>query len=201
MAEVEALEGCRVIIDLPDAHLDDLVAAGEVLVQEGLSVWTVPPIRSADLAKLRRTFGGRVRLGVHGLRTPDEVAQAAALAPDLLLTPFGDPAFLAAAGAVPIILGGLTPNEIERALSLKPAGVQVIPCDALGTLYARGLPGMFADAPLVAAGKLERFQCEMWLQAGAAAVSPLGTVSAEAVEEPDLTDLRHRCRALMQAIG
>ena len=39
------LAGTRVIVALPPAELDDLVAAGEVLIQEGLSVWTLPYAR------------------------------------------------------------------------------------------------------------------------------------------------------------
>ena len=38
------------------------------------------------------------------------------------------------------------------------AAVQVLPCDALGSLYARTVTGLFADEPLIATGRLERFQ-------------------------------------------
>lgn len=188
----QVLAGGRTIIELPEADTDDLVAAGEVLVQEGLSLWTVPFARRGELLRLREVFGRRVRLGVGDLRSPDEVGHARGAEPDLLLSPFASAELVDAAGPVPIVLGGLTPTEVARALLLGAAAVQVVPCDALGSLYARTLTAMFPGQPLIATGRLERFQCELWLDAGALAVCPLGAVSSGDVSDPDLTDLRHR---------
>lgn len=188
------LAGSRVIVELPAGDVDDLIAAGEVLIQEGLAAWTLPFDRHAELGPLREVFGRRARLGVSDLRSPEQVAAAAEAGADLLLAPFADPALLDAAGPTPVVLGGLTPSEVARALSLGPAAVQVIPCDALGSLYARTLTAMFPGEPLIAAGKLERFQCEMWLEAGALAVCPAGAIGADDVAEPDLAELRHRCQ-------
>ena len=188
MTPVEVLGDCRVIVQLPSADQDDLIAAGEVLIQERLDCWTVPPARSAELA------GRRVRLGVADLRTPELVTDALAYAPDLLLSPFASAELLAAASGTPMVLGGLTPTEIDQALRLGPAAVQAIPCDALGSLYARTLTALFEGEPLIAAGKLERFQCEMWLESGAAAVAPSGIFSTADVEDPDLSDLRRRAQ-------
>lgn len=188
------LAGSRVMVELPVGDPDDLIAAGEVLVQEGLVAWTLPFDRRAELARLREVFGRRVRLGLADLRSPEQVATASGAGADLLLTPFAEPALVEAAGATPVVLGGLTPSEVARALSLGPAAVQVIPCDALGSLYARTLLGMFPEQPLIAAGKLERFQCEMWLEAGALAVCPAGAIGSDDIAEPDLAELRHRCQ-------
>ena len=101
---------------------------------------------------------------------------------------------MAAAADTPLVLGGLTPSELSAALRFGTAAVQVLPCDALGSLYARTVTGLFADEPLIATGRLERFQCELWLDAGAVAVSPTGAFSTDDVEDPDLTDLRRRAQ-------
>ncbi|HVK45481.1 MAG TPA: hypothetical protein VM429_11320, partial [Micropruina sp.] len=61
MESVDVLAGTRVIVALPPAELDDLVAAGEVLIQEGLSVWTLPYARRHELEGLRQVFGRRAR--------------------------------------------------------------------------------------------------------------------------------------------
>lgn len=195
MEWVEVLAGTRVIVGLPEAAIDDLIAAGEVLVQEGLTAWTVPVSRHAELPRLRSVFGGRVRLGVGDLRDPGQVRLARDVEPDLLLSPFASEDVLRAAESTPIALGALTPAEIARALELGPAAVQVTPCDALGSLYARTVTDLFAGEPLIVTGKLERFQCEMWLDAGALAVCPVGLVGAADVADPDLADLRRRARA------
>ncbi len=189
------LAGSRMIVELPVGDPDDQLAAGEVLVQEGLATWVVPFERRAELVRLRELFGRRVRLGVSDLRTPGQVAQAASAGvTDLLLSPFASAALVDAAGDAPLVLGGLTPAEVATALELRPAAVQVVPCDALGSLYARTLTAMFPGEPLIATGKLERFQCEMWLDAGALAVCPLGAIGADDIAEPDLSELRHRCQ-------
>lgn len=188
----EVLADGRTIIELPEADPDDLIAAGEVLIQEGLSLWTVPFARRGELARLREVFGRRVRLGVSDLRSAADVGHALGTEPELLLSPFASEPLVDAAGDVPMVLGALTPTEVARALLLGAAGVQVIPCDALGSLYARTVTAMFAGEPLIATGRLERFQCEMWLDSGALAVCPLGAVSSGDVSDPDLTDLRHR---------
>lgn len=189
------LAGSRMIVELPVGDPDDQLAAGEVLVQEGLATWVVPFERRAELVRLRELFGRRVRLGVSDLRTPGQVVQAASAGvTDLLLSPFASAALVDAAGDAPLVLGGLTPAEVATALELRPAAVQVVPCDALGSLYARTLTAMFPGEPLIATGKLERFQCEMWLDAGALAVCPLGAIGADDIAEPDLSELRHRCQ-------
>ncbi len=194
MQWVEVLAGSRTIVELPTGDADDLVAAGEVLVQEGLSAWTVPFERRAELVGLRQVFGRRVRLGVSNLRTVDQVALAACGPADLLLSPFAFGGLLDAADGRPLVLGGLTPAEVAAALAFGPAAVQVTPCDALGSLYAQTLTAMFPDEPLIATGKLERFQCEMWLDAGALAVCPVGAIGVDDIAEPDLAGLRHRCQ-------
>ena len=53
MTSVEVLAGCRVIVELPVADADDLIAAGELLIQEHLDCWTVPYARRDELAALR----------------------------------------------------------------------------------------------------------------------------------------------------
>ncbi|HMQ38021.1 MAG TPA: bifunctional 4-hydroxy-2-oxoglutarate aldolase/2-dehydro-3-deoxy-phosphogluconate aldolase, partial [Micropruina sp.] len=194
MEWLEVLAGSRVIVELPAGDPDDLIAAGEVLIQEGLAAWTLPFDRHAELGRLRAVFGRRARLGVSDLRTTEQLEAASGAGADLLLTPFAEPALVEAAGEIPVVLGGLTPSEVARALSLGPAAVQVIPCDALGSLYARTLTAMFPEQPLIATGKLERFQCEMWLEAGALAVCPAGAIGPDDIAEPDLAELRHRCQ-------
>jgi 2-dehydro-3-deoxyphosphogluconate aldolase/(4S)-4-hydroxy-2-oxoglutarate aldolase len=114
-----------------------------------------------------------------------------------VFSPFADPELVEAAGSTPMVLGALTPSEVDQAVRAGAAGVQVIPCDAMGTLYARVLPAMFPGVPLIAAGRLERFQAEMWLDAGAVAVMPLGQITTAHVTEPDLAELRRRCQGLV----
>ncbi|QLQ16738.1 MAG: hypothetical protein HZY73_14985 [Micropruina sp.] len=185
----------RVIVDLPDGNPEDLVAAGEVLIQEALTSWALPIERLDELAELRQVFGARARIGVSGLRTAAQVRDAVAGGAAFLLADITREEMLAAAGGLPLALGALTLNEIARAADLSPL-VQVIPCDSMGSMYGRSLPALFPDVELIATGRMERFVVELWLEAGAAAACPRGWFSPDSVTEPDLSEFRQRCRAL-----
>lgn len=196
-AELDVLGETRVIMELPGAPLDDLIAAGEVMLQEGLTWWSLPVSRAAELVELRGLFGHRATFCLHDVRTSEQAQSAADAEVALIFSPLADPELVTAAGATPIVLGALTPTEVDRAVRAGAAAVQVIPCDAMGTLYARVLPGLFPNVPLIAAGRLERFQADMWLEAGAVAVMPLGQITTAHVTDPDLAELRRRCQALV----
>jgi 2-dehydro-3-deoxyphosphogluconate aldolase/(4S)-4-hydroxy-2-oxoglutarate aldolase len=163
----------EVIVSLPDIELDDLVPACEVLCQEGFRLWSVTVARLDDLAGLLRLFGRRAKVGVHDVTEPDQVVAAAA------------------AGAVlPVILGGLTPSELHAGMAAGAAGVQLVPTEAFGTAYARTLPELMKPAPLIATGRLERYQAELWLEAGAVAVWPSALVTATLASSESLDGLR-----------
>lgn len=185
----------RVIIDLPDGNPDDLVAAGEVLVQEGLTTWALPAARLEEWDELSAVFGRRASLGVSGVRTAAQVEAAVAAGAAFLLADITHKSLVAAAGDVPLALGALTPNEIARAAGLG-GPVQVVPCDSMGSMYGRALPALFPEVPLIATGRMERFVVDMWLEAGVAAVCPRGWFSPETLSAPDLSAFRQRCRGL-----
>lgn len=191
----EALRGHRVIIELPSAELDDLVATGEVLLQEGLPVWVLPAGEIDRIEDLCGVFGRRAILGVRDVRLPGQVAAAQAAGAAFALSPFGF-ADLVGGEGVPVALGGLTPHEIAGAARLTGA-VQVIPCDALGSMYARSLPALFPGVPLIATGRMERYLMALWLEAGVAAICPQGWLPAEEVSDHDLSRVRRRCRELI----
>ena len=97
---------------------------------------------------------------------------------------------VAAAGETPIILGGLTPNELRLGLAAGAAAVQVFPTEALGTALAHSLPGLLAPGGLIAAGRMEHYQAELWLSAGAIAVWPTNVLTPEVLHGESLDAVR-----------
>ncbi len=180
----------EVIVSLPDIELDDLVPACEVLCQEGFRLWALPVGRLADLPGLLRLFGRRARVGVHDVTEPDEVVAAAAAGAAFAASSYLLPDLVAAAPDLPVILGGLTPSELHAGLAAGAAAVQLVPTEAFGTAYARTLPELLQPAPLIASGRLERYQAELWLEAGAMAVWPSGLVSTQLALGESLDGLR-----------
>lgn len=164
-----ALRGNRVVIEFPRTGVEDWVALAEVLLQEGLRAWVLPPELFSLAPEILALYGFRARVGACGVTDAEGVRAAVAAGLQYVLSPVSHPDLVAAAGEVPFLSGALTPGEVADAVRAGADAVLVAPADALGTLYARALPPMFPGVALIPWGRLERYQCEMWLDAGAAA--------------------------------
>ncbi len=172
----EALGGQKVFVEFPATGVREWIAAAEVLVQEGLTAWALPVGMLGDLPDAVAIFGHRARVGVWGVLTPADAARAAAGGAHFITSPIASADLVAAAGGTPCLLGALTPGEVAAALDSGATAVQVVPADVMAMHYSRTLPALFPGVELVATGRFERFQCEMWLQAGAAAIGLSGMV-------------------------
>lgn len=189
-AELPDLGDHRVILPLPAADADDLLAGCEVLWQEGHRVWSLPVGQLHELDVLGRVFGRRAVIGVHGITDSSQAGEAVAAGAHLVASIYCLPGMVEAAGSVPVVFGGLTPQELRTAHLAGASAVQVVPCEAFGTAYARGLPELVAEIPLIAAGRLEHYQAGLWLASGAVAVWPTGLVTADLMVDTDLGPLR-----------
>jgi 2-dehydro-3-deoxyphosphogluconate aldolase / (4S)-4-hydroxy-2-oxoglutarate aldolase len=172
----EFLGGNRIVVALPSASADELASACEVLAQERLRCWTVPAERVDQLPALAERFPHRALLGVHGVRRDAEAVAAVEAGAAFVLSPVAR-ASLVHAVEVPVILGGMTPTEIDKALGDGAAAVAVVPADVQGSFLARALVGMFPGAPPIPSGALERFQVEEWLRLGALAAHLSGLIT------------------------
>lgn len=179
-----------VIVGLPDLDVDELVPACEVLCQEGFTLWTVCPTRLEQLPRLLDLFGRRARVGVHGVTEPAQVVDAAEAGAVFAIADFLLPGLVDAVPGFPVVLGGLTPSELRSGAVAGAAAVQLVPSEAFGTGYARVLPQLLAPWPVIASGKLERYQADLWLESGGVAVYPRDLVGPDAVLGDNLDDLR-----------
>lgn len=165
-----ALADNRVVVEFPRGGVEDWVAVAEVLLQEGLRAWAVGPDLLTILPEMLSLFGRRARIGVAGVVGPEDAAAAVAAGAHFVLAPVRVDGVAEACGDTPLVTGALTPQEVADRVAAGDQAVLVSPADALGTSYARWLPALFTDVALVAHGRLERYQCDMWLAAGARAV-------------------------------
>ncbi|MCB0912323.1 MAG: hypothetical protein KDB60_11985 [Propionibacteriaceae bacterium] len=179
-----------VIVGLPDLDADELVPACEVLCQEGFTLWTVSASRLDQLPGVLSLFRRRARVGVHGVGEPAQVVASAAAGAAFAMADFLLPDLVGAVPGFPVVLGGLTPSELRAGAVAGAAAVQLVPSEAFGTGYARVLPRILDPWPVIASGKLERYQAELWLESGGVAVCPRGLVGADAVLGDSLDDLR-----------
>lgn len=164
----DVLAGHRVVVAWPSGEIEDWIALAEVLVQEGLKVWAWPADRLDRLGEVTALYGRRVRIGIAGSLDDGQLWRAARAGAQFWLSPTAvDPE---RAVPLPYLAGALTPNEVAQAARSRDAAVLVAPADALGTSYARTLPTIVPGVSVVPWGRLERYQCDMWLEAGAGAV-------------------------------
>jgi len=184
-----------VIASLPGVDADALVAACEVMWQEGLRTWSVHIDHMEALATLRGPFGRRAVVGVHGVTKASQGTAAAATGAGFVATAWVVRGLVRASGDVPVIAGGLTPSEVVAAGASGAAAVQVVPASALSPGYAYELPGIVGDLPLIATGDFSPEEAAEWLVAGAVGVWTTGLASAEAVTAADLDRLRSDCQA------
>lgn len=180
----------RVIVSLPGIDLDDLVPTCEVVRQEGFTLWSLATDQLDDLPGLMAVFGRRARIGIHGVTDVAQVAAAAEAGAAFVASPFVLPALVAVAPELPVILGGITPTELRTGFEAGAAAVQLIPTEAFGSAYSRTLPGLLDPVPVIATGRLERYQADLWLESGAVAVWPKDLVSLDLVSGDGLDGLR-----------
>ncbi len=189
-AELPDLGVHKVIVALPDLDADELIPACEVLRQEGFPLWTVAIGQLEQLPALLRLFGRRARIGVQGVTEPTQVVAAHAAGAAFAMSDFVLPGLVEAVPGFPVVLGGLTPSELHSAAMAGAAAVQLVPSEAFGTGYTRVLPQILDPTPVIASGKLERYQAELWLESGGVAVCPRDLVGPDAVLGDSLDDLR-----------
>lgn len=178
-----------VVVSLPDLDADELLPACEVLCQEGFTAWGVRMVQLPQLPALLRVFGRRARIGVQDATTPDDATAAARAGTAFVASPYLLPELVPAAQGLPVILGGMTPSELHAGMVAGAAAVQLVPSEAFGTSYARTLPAL-VEHPLIASGRLERYQADLWLESGGIAVWPRQLVEPDAVLGDSLDDLR-----------
>ena len=188
--ELPELGANRVIVELPDLAVGELVPVAEVLCQEGFGVWTLPSSRLDDLAELHRLFGRRARIGLREVADPATASAAAASGAALVMSNFLLPDLVQAAPELPVVLGGLTPSELRSGLEAGAAAVQLVPAEAFGTAYARVLPQVLGSERVIISGRVERYQAEMWLEQGGCAVCPRDLIDPDAILGDSLDGLR-----------
>ncbi|MFT4108582.1 bifunctional 4-hydroxy-2-oxoglutarate aldolase/2-dehydro-3-deoxy-phosphogluconate aldolase [Propionicimonas sp.] len=188
--ELPGLGVHNVIVGLPDLDADELLPACEVLCQEGFKVWTLSAGQTSQLPGLLRVYRRRARIGVHGVTTAAQVQSAAGAGASFVASDFLLPELVGVVPELPVVLGGMTPSELRAGMEAGAAAVQLVPSEAFGTSYLRILPSLLAPGPVIQAGRVERYQAELWLDAGGLAVFPRDIIGPEAVLGDNLDDLR-----------
>jgi 2-dehydro-3-deoxyphosphogalactonate aldolase len=180
----------------------DVVALGEVLVQEGFSAVEVPlnsPDPFASVRLLAQAFGERCAVGAGTVLTVPDVVRARDAGARILVAPNCDPAVIAAAVAHGMrpYPGVATPTEAFTAVAAGARSIKLFPSDAVGIggmkAWRAVLPG---DVEMLPVGGVDESNLAAWAVAGAGGAG-LGSCLYRPGDLPGV--VRRRARLLRQA--
>ncbi len=189
------LDKTRLLASFPAGSNPRALVAATILVEEGFAALTVDIGDLEWIERFDTTLGGRAALGVHGVRTADDLSRAQAAGATYVLAPIGTKTLVQAAArrSLPLFAGALTPTEISAAAALGAAAVLVHPADVLGTTYAPHAVAA-AGGTRVVVGGASPYGVTHWLNAGAYAVVADPSLLGDVQSSSDLGFLRDRAR-------
>jgi len=179
---VERLRRHRVvgIVRHSDAGVAESIA--RAMLDAGLEAvevtWTVPGA-PALIRRLVADYPDRF-LGAGTVVHPEQVDAVVEAGAQYVITPALRPAVLAAAAAhaIPVLPGLMTPTELYLALDLGVRAVKVFPAGTLGPGHLRALREVAPEVAYVPTGGVAPGNVGEWLAAGATAVAVAGAFSA-----------------------
>jgi len=180
----------------------EVVALGEVLVEEGFAAVEVPlnsPDPFSSVRRLADACGERCVVGAGTVLTVADVERARAAGARMVVSPNSDPVVVAAAveqGLRPYP-GAATPTEAFAALAAGARSIKLFPSDAVGISGMKAWRAVLpADVELVPVGGVDETNLAAWAAAGAGGAG-LGSCLYRPGDGPDL--VRARARALRTA--
>jgi len=198
----DAMTAGRLVATLPDRAMPSLVAAVEVMVQEGIDVVSLPAPRVDEVGRLRGIFGPRCLVGVHDVGREQELEEALALEPAFVALSGPDEDLVARArrAGCPVLAAALTPTEVRAAWRVGVSGGVVVPAAVMGSGYPEALAQLAPEVVLTARGGLGAYSARRWAEAGAQAVWLDDALLGDAFTGGPLGSLRERCQTFRTAV-
>lgn len=186
------------IVCLEDVSVDDLVGGVEVMIQEGLTTFSLP-IGHEGQDDIVAIFGARARFGLHGAVTADALVSARDWAA-FALVDLMDAALQSAAAetGIPVFAQAMTPGEVRAVLAQGATGALLFPADVVGHVMAERLRSLGLVDKVVPRGGIGAFSATEWMKAGAPAACVDGTLLGDAFRGGNLGMLRDRCGSFVK---
>ncbi len=196
-----ALLDTKICALVPQAATGSLVGAIEVMVQEGIRVFSLPAGRADDLARLAATFGPRATFIAHDVEL-DQLDEVLAGPAPVVMPRWVDAGIVARihdAGRAVVGLA-LTPTEIRATASTGVDAVVVAPAEVMGASYPEFLADLTPGVVLGARGGLGAYSARRWVENGAAFVMLDAALVGDAFTGGPLGSLRERCQTFVTAV-
>ncbi|MEO5972302.1 MAG: 2-dehydro-3-deoxy-6-phosphogalactonate aldolase [Sphingomicrobium sp.] len=167
------LAECPLVAIIRGVTPGEAEAIGGALFDAGIRIIEVPfnsPDPLASIAKLAAKFGDRALIGAGTVLQPGQVADVAAAAGRLIVSPGTDPAVIAAAVAAGMAScpGYFTPTEAFAAIGAGAHGLKLFPAEAASPAVVRAQRAVLPrDIPVLAVGGVTAETVRAWMDAGA----------------------------------
>jgi 2-dehydro-3-deoxyphosphogluconate aldolase/(4S)-4-hydroxy-2-oxoglutarate aldolase len=202
----QAIRDTRLVAILRGSGTDHLMAAAQLLVEEGVRVLEFPLTSPAALDALRHAvdvLDERAVTGAGTVRTVDDARRALEAGAHFLVSPSLSVPVIeyAQAHGVAVLPGAFTPTEIATALEAGAELVKLFPAAAHQPEFLRQLRVPLPEAAVVPTGGVGLDDAAAWLAAGAVALGIGSPLTGDTLETGDLARLRVRARAWKAAVS
>lgn len=163
------------------------------LVDKGIAALEISLTTADALAVIkqaRAALGPDALLGAGTVRSAADAARALDAGASYLVTPALVDGL--APYGVPVLMGALTPSEIEAALARGADAVKLFPGSLGGPAYLKALRDPFPEVPFVPVGGVDATAARDYLARGALAVGVGSPLVGDAADGGDLEQLRVR---------
>ncbi|WP_105974262.1 bifunctional 4-hydroxy-2-oxoglutarate aldolase/2-dehydro-3-deoxy-phosphogluconate aldolase [Streptomyces geranii] len=190
---VESLRAHRLLAIVRGKDPDAALNTVRTLAEEGIAAVEVSLTTTDALTVIRRAraeLGPDALLGAGTVRSAADAERAVEAGVSYLVTPAvveGLTAF-----GVPVLMGALTPTEIETALAQGADAIKLFPGSLGGPGYLRALRDPFPEVPFVPVGGVDARAARDYLDRGALAVGVGSPLIGDAADGGDLEQLRVR---------
>jgi 2-dehydro-3-deoxyphosphogluconate aldolase/(4S)-4-hydroxy-2-oxoglutarate aldolase len=152
---------------------------------------------------LAEKYGDRIVLGMGTLTKPEQVQEAREAGATFVVSPHCRPELAQAmvdSGLV-VMVGALTPTEVEEAYRLGSDVVKIFPASLVGPSYLKSLRGPFPYIETMPSGGVNAGNIAEWFDAGAYAVGAGSELCPVAwAKEGRFADITARAREFAAAV-
>ncbi|MFB7927722.1 bifunctional 4-hydroxy-2-oxoglutarate aldolase/2-dehydro-3-deoxy-phosphogluconate aldolase [Streptomyces sp. NPDC056039] len=202
---VEALRKHRLLAIVRGNDPGAALRTVRTLVEEGIEAVEVSLTTTDALAVIKQAraeLGPDALIGAGTVRTVADAERAVDAGASYLVTPaLVDGLGSSEVSDVPVLMGALTPSEIEAALARGADAIKLFPGSLGGPGYLRALRDPFPDVPFVPVGGVDASAARAYLDLGAVAVGVGSPLVGDAGNGGDLGRLRARAAEFRKVIA
>ncbi|MGY0064372.1 bifunctional 4-hydroxy-2-oxoglutarate aldolase/2-dehydro-3-deoxy-phosphogluconate aldolase [Streptomyces sp. LZ34] len=184
----------------PDAALRTVLTLAEEGI-EAIEVSLTTNDALAVIARARAELGPEALVGAGTVRTAADAVRAVDAGASYLVTPALVDGLHSTVGPdIPVLMGALTPSEVELALARGACAIKLFPGSLGGPPYLGALRDPFPEVPFVPVGGVDATAARDYLDRGALAVGVGSPLIGDAADGGDLSELRSRAAAFRAAV-